>query len=341
MQVSQKHIADQLKLSVSTVSKSLRNSSEIPPQTRAQVLELASVLGYRPVSARADRQKDNLHTHASIGVLIQSDTRIGASPMQHATEVLMGATELAQASEISVNVHYVPLADRDRILDPEFQPIAMRQRKLSGLILVHYFSPAIVEALARQLPVVTISHRCTGVDCIDADQIGAMIQLVDHLYALGHRRIGFLAGLNHQTWLHGRFAGYIQALAQHGLQFDPTIADIKLDTTFEDAAVTQHIAQLTRGGVTAWICGWDLLGYSWMERLARAGIRVPEDVSLVGVDAVPNSPQRLTSIRVPSGDMGRAAVIRLMARIRNPVDPYRVIQLGGTLVAGNTTRSLR
>lgn len=341
MQVSQKQIADRLKVSISTVSKSLRNSSEIPPHTRAQVLELASVLGYRPVSARVGHNTDETSTHTAITVMIQTDGRVGTMALRYATEVLLGVTEVAQAEDVSVGIHYVPLALCDKILVPENQPIAMRQNKIHGLILVHYFTPEIVDGLRAKLPLVTVANRYDKVDCVDNDQISTMLQCVGHLYQLGHRRIGFLPGQNYQSWLQGRYAGYIQALAKYGLEYDPAIADIRTDTTTNDPAMVERIIHLTRSQVTAWICGSDAIGYVWLDRFIRAGLRVPQDVSLTGVDAETLPPMRLTSIRVPCADLGRAAMTRLLGRIRGPLDAPYVVQLSGTLVPGETTAAPR
>lgn len=344
MQVNQKTIAKKLNLSTATVSKSLNNSPEIHPSTRAIVIEMATRLGYRPSSARIDKaaKKDEV---MNLGLLIQADLQIGSiDKNDEATQIVAGMTEAASAMSASITIHYVPWSERLRIHEPEFQPPALKMRKLNGLILVHYFEPTVVRGLMTQLPCVTVtnSYQELQIDCVGADQPYAIGELMTHLYALGHRRIGYLPTLINQSWSQARFAGYVQSLARLGLSFDPAIANMSQDAKVCDDSYIKHIVELTGKDVTAWVCTSDACGYEWYRRFRQAGLRVPEDVSLVGVDDVHvvDCP-KLTSIHLPFSDMGRAAVTRLIGRIKEPTSAIQHALFRGRYVAGVTTGPAR
>ncbi len=347
VKINQRAIATELNISTATVSKSLRNSPQIRPETRAQVIELAARMGYRPSSVRHDKFTPVKagKKPTSIGLLIQTDETVGSPAIPHANMVLAGVSEAGAAADISITVHHVPLHDRERFAEKAFQPAAMRRGELSGVVLTHYFPTDVVAALSAGMPCVSITNHYPGVriDCVDVDHSSAMSLACDHLYGLGHRRIGFLAGPNDRSWVQARFAGYVQALARLGLPYDPSIADIQFAATVEDESVVRRVIEMTRAGVTAWVTPSDAIAFLWRRRFQAAGLRVPEDVSLTGVDAVPSHDGEgpLTTIRVPFQEMGLAAVRRLLDRIREPAGPVRRILMDCQLVIGQTTGPVR
>lgn len=341
MTISQRDIADQLKLSTATVSKSLRNAPEIPPETRAQVINMAMQLGYRPASARLDKKPRRGNKNLALASLIQTDEGIEAGCNIHLLGFLAGMTEAAHEVNATVMVHCVPLSEREKIADSDHQPPALREGQINGLILQHYFPRDVVDRLARQYPCVTIMHRYPGqlIDSIDLDAAHAVGMLIGHLYAQGHRRIGFLGDAAGQSWLLARFAAYVQALTQYGLQYDISIADPQLNALHASEAIVQKIVQAARNGVTAWVCSNDLLGYQWYKHFENGGLHVPQDVSLVGFDAVPVPAglKQITTIQIPSDVMGRFAVKRIVARIQDSTTPFCRICIEGRLIDGLTT----
>ncbi len=342
VKVNQEMIARELKLSVGTVSKSLRNSPEIHPNTRAQVVAMARRLSYRGPASRIDKQTDRETAVRSFCLLLQSDSRVGDDQrLQNASHVLAGMTEAAHALNASVTVHYVPLAERDHINDPRHQPVALRQNLLSGLVLQNYYPAHIIKALAAQLPCVTISRLAAAqpVDSVDLDPSDAMRTTVSHLFSLGHRRIGFLSGFATQAWHQERYGSYVQALISLDLAFDPAIADPRADVFEDGGRLTEQVVRQTRSGVTAWVTASDSVGYEWCRRFRDSGLEPGRDVSITGVDGArpPDGVARLTSVRVPFDAMGRATIQLLTERIREPVGPLRRLCLEGTLISGEST----
>lgn len=347
VKVSQKRIARKLNISIATVSKSLNNVSAISPQTRSRVIASARQMGYKLPGRYKRLENKNRIKPVLIGQLIMSE---GNSPKEWGDVAAMGyasgMSQTAQAMNASMVTHHISLENCDKICDPKFQSPALRQGLLSGMILVHYFHPKAVRELALKMPVVTIAHRVsdTQADHIEVDQIDGISRLVDHLYHLGHRRIGFVSHPAEYTWVHLRFAAYLYALRQHKLSYDPDMvyqpcnsAESELDMEAQSAFVSEKIKE----GVTAWVCANDFIAYNLCYHLISKGIRVPQDVSVVGFDAI--EPRlgcpKLTTISVPFYDIGALAVSQLMKRIENPTTPPRQIMLSGKFVEGQSTAS--
>ncbi len=352
MSVSQRDIAMELNLSVATVSKSLRNSPEIPPTTRAQVIDAAAKLGYR-LSPNRQQSLEQKHANQAkslqVGFLVQSDESNNSPNVYSASMVLSGISEAAQASGASLSVYYVPLKDRDHLDEPICQPVAMRDGLLSGLILYNYYPPQIVRALSMLMPCVHVLHRSPGlnVDCVELDSEMAIGQLMSKLYRLGHRRIGYLGGWSDQSHAQARFGAYVQSLVRLGLPFDSAISLDLLDTFGADQQpdheTERRVIELTRQGVTAWVTTNAHLALQWHTSLTQAGLRVPQDVSLCGIHGQPNvlSVPDMTSVDLPYAELGRAAVELVLRRIKCPTAPVQRIGYQGIFIEGKTVASPR
>src|SRR5436305_6064723 len=150
----QKAIADQLKLSAATVSRSLRNHPSINAETRARVLELAARLGYRiPTNSRRAPRSGSVEMRFA-GVLISKKFKNYLRD-QSGTGYLVGLCEQAEALNLTLLVNYFD-GSSTRFLEPSGQTPGMRDGSTRGLVLIHQFEPEVVCRLAERWPVVTI-----------------------------------------------------------------------------------------------------------------------------------------------------------------------------------------
>ncbi len=303
---------------------------------------MARKLGYSLPGLRLDMQNAPTNQDMmSLGLLIQSDIRVDSGKStQQTMNVLAGVCEAARSLNASITVHHVPLADRDKIADREFQPPALQQGLLTGVVLHNYFPPKVIARLVQQVPCVAISYdySAQSVDCVDLDATYAVTVLMDRLYALGHRRIGFLGELNYVSWSQARLAGYLQSLIRLKLPYDPAIVSADMDSTGITPEDIDHILDMTRSGVTAWLAVSDTAAWAWYRIFTAQGLRIPEDVSLVciGSDSDPPDIKPLTSIHSPYDEMGKNAVKLLIERVREPLSPIRRLCMKGRLVEGRT-----
>ena len=342
MIVSQKHIAKELNLSIATVSRSLRGHPHIHPTTRKRVINLASKLGYRSMDDPHESESDTKKLITfGVGVCWSRETAQDVSTAAY--HMLAGISEATARMGISMDTRFVPKESFRETAEPQYYFPAMRTGMLSGLLLIYPFPREIVRGFAKQLPCVTVVHSYLdlGADCIDNDHAEGTRMLVDHLYSLGHRRIGFLSlpMLADQSWLFNRFAGYMRALSQLGLDRDSSIEFNVYRPNLDADKLADAVVEHTRRGVTAWVCTDDSVGYELCPLLQKRGLRIPQDVSITGFSglASPQGCLQLTTVRPPFERMGAAAVQRLFNRLSQPNESPYHIQFGCEFVEGETT----
>jgi LacI family transcriptional regulator len=153
---------------------------------------------------------------------------------------------------------------------------------------------------------------------------------MDRLYAQGHRRIGFLNYMGHQSWARMRHAGYVQALSRLDLPYTPEIVanidDRKITPKRELEVVLRHLHQGQH--VTAWVCADDVVAYRLYEDLRQHGVDVPREVSITGFNAMQPPPgfPLVSGVRPPFGTIGGLAVQALLERVEKPhLPPWQTL----------------
>lgn len=340
--INQKAIADTLSLSVATVSKALSGEySDINSETRSRVLNMASQLGYLHGSRRQQAIAEELSSYL-IGVMILRKLH----EWQHTT-YFAGMSEKCAKLNVSLILHYVNEDRCNDILEDEHLPPALRQEKNSGLILVNHWPEIIVSELAAHRPCVSIQQPYPNarVDLVGADEMQGVDLLADHLYELGHRRIGFFGKCPQVAFARTRFSGYVSALARLGLDYHPDDAIPLTAAHLEDKEVAlggqmDVVTKRIQNGVGAWICATDWAGYLLCRGLLDRGYRVPKDVSIVGFDDSEENLlgcPKLTSISVPAQKIGAEAMRRLIGKMRHPSSPVLRVMLPCKLFEAQTT----
>ena len=340
--VNQDQIAARLKISRTTVSRSLANHPAISMETRARVQSMADELGYRQSPGRAARRAKTSRT-LTIGVVIgvpEGDVAMVTFPY-----ILKGIRERAEIERVTLDVCYQAPGD----FHPESgrQPIFrhIRGNDWRGAILIYPFAESAVDTIARKISTVSVleSYSQSNIDIIDTDDASAILALVEKLRALGHTRIGFLSWDypigGH--WVARRFSGYVEALFVHGLEFRPDwVINVQKNLPrLTPTQIAEAVVRKTRSdGITAWVCAADHQAYPLMQALQEKGIRVPADCSITGFDGLepPVGLPRATSMRVPHEHIGASALSRLINRIQHPTAPRRKILVEGELVEGET-----
>ena len=118
------------------------------------------------------------------------------------------------ALNVSILSHHLHEEECESILNPKFQPPALRSGLVDGLILIHRWPQEVTRPLAEKLPTVAIIHHYpeAPLDHIGIDDGIGMASLVEHLYSTGARRIGFFGLCRQMSWSCSRYAAYIEAL---------------------------------------------------------------------------------------------------------------------------------
>ncbi|WP_158887725.1 LacI family DNA-binding transcriptional regulator [Amycolatopsis anabasis] len=322
-------VAARAGVSRALVSLVMRGSPKVSEHRRAAVLKAAEELGYSPhVMARSLASR----TSTVLGVMV-SDLRNAFF-----AEVVEGLDAAAQAAGFSLILNTggrSPSRERSALAGLlSFRP--------AGVVLLSPVLPAsAIEEAAEQCPVVLVSRtsRASTVDTVNDDGEAGAALAVDHLVALGHRRIAHLDG-GGAFVAAARRKGYRAAMLRHGLE-PRVIASEHTDTAGEKAV--REVLNSPGDMPTALLAGNDFNAVGAISALEEAGLRVPADVSVVGYDNTSLAALRhlsLTTVDQPRIEMGRLAVEALLERVRGErSDPVRHL-LHPSLVVRSTTAAL-
>jgi DNA-binding LacI/PurR family transcriptional regulator len=329
MAVSIKDIARLAGVSHSTVSRALRNSPLIPAATTERIQRIARENGYS-VSAIA-RGLRNRRTDA-IGVVV---TTI-ADPFNG--EIVAGIEEEANRNEYSVI-----LANSQADPDREIAVVrSFQERRVDGIIVASSRVGALYLPVLSELNIPTVllnnQHPSEFVHSIKIDNREGACLATEHLVSLGHRRIAYL-GDNHglQSDVE-RFEGYCQGLTQAGLPCAPELT-VRGDGKPAGAEEASHILLGLAGRPTAIVCYNDMSALGIYREAAQRGLRIPQDLSLVGFDDLYFAPYvqpPLTTIAQPRTQMGVQAMSLLLALMRGEEISKSIVIRGELLLRGST-----
>ncbi len=297
-----KDVADDAGVSLATVSLVLNGRAGVSAETRQRVQAAIERLGYQRRGQRP-----------AIGLLIErlsvpaySDPLVGL--MIHGVEI-----------EASQRGYHVLLASVER--GSADLPAMVVEQQVGGLVVVGGgdLSDAYIRTLADTgMPLVLVDNYVNGLmlPCVLGDNVTGAYLATRHLIELGHERIALLEGPRKYKTLTERREGYLRAMDEAGLAVDPTLLVQPLHVSprkgYHEAQ--QLLALPSRQQPTAIVAISDKTALGALEALKEAGVRVPDDVALVGFDDVSESAlvsPSLTTVRLPAREMGEAAVQRL------------------------------
>lgn len=322
--VTIKDVAREAGVSVATVSRVCNGSAVVTDETRRLVLDVAARLGYTPHGAARSLITRNTST---IGVLLPD--LYG----EFFSEVIRGIDHAAQVHGYHLLVS--GSHDEEREIVAAFR--AMRGR-VDGLIVM---SPDLdarraVHSLPDDFPVVLLNCPAErdAHDSIVIDNYEGARALVRHLVTLGHRRIAMITGHERNYDAVERRRGFRDATREAGIAHGdaPEVAG-----DFNEASGFRAAAELLRRPrrPTAIFAANDSMAISALSALHEAGLRVPEDVAVVGFDDIPMARYMappLTSVHVDISDLGHRATKRLLELLAGSPPPPRQETVPATLV---------
>ncbi|WP_202388376.1 LacI family DNA-binding transcriptional regulator [Nocardioides flavescens] len=300
-----------------TVSRVVNDHPNLRPETRERVQRAIEQLGYRPnTAARA------LVTRRSgtIGVIGSKSGYWGPSTVHRTVQAA------ARAAGFFVSSVNLPALTRTEVVDAIDH---LRSQGVEGVVLIAATDEALDVARSHQaagLPVVVVEGDETKARwTVGVDQVRGAAMATEHLLGLGHTEIVHIAGPQSWTEARARLAGYQEAMYSAGLRpAPPLIGDWSARSGFAlgcDDIVARH-------DVTAVFCANDQMALGLLRALHESGRRVPEDVSVVGFDDIPEAAfliPPLTSVRQDFGAVGRRAIEILRAVIEGQTPPESLI----------------
>jgi len=300
-----------------TVSRVVNDQPNLRPETRERVQRAIEQLGYRPnTAARA------LVTRRSgtIGVIGSKSGFWGPSTVHRTVQAA------ARAAGFFVSSVNLPALTRTEVVDAIDH---LRSQGVEGVVLIAATDEALDVARTHQaagLPVVVVEGDETKARwTVGVDQARGAAMATEHLLELGHTEVVHLAGPQSWTEARARLAGYQQAMWAAGLRpAPPLIGDWSARSGF--ALGCEEI--VPRHDVTAVFCANDQMALGLLRALHESGRPVPEQVSVVGFDDIPEAAfliPPLTSVRQDFGAVGRRAIEILRAVIEGGTPPESLI----------------
>ena len=312
MAVTIRDVARRAGVSISTVSRVLNNTCTVSEDKKIRVEEAAEFLGYVPnPSARSLLKKST----GGVGILLPYVTG------EFFSEFLTGADRLAKDEE------YFLLISASHHRASEWRAsVRSVFGRVDGLVVMDpRMSPSELD-LKTGVPTVFVNtpvenEHLDGLDIINFDNRGGTLAAARHLVKLGHRKFAYLRGPDDAFDAVERLNGFRDAMREAGIA-EYTVIEAGFEPEYGQEAGREllRLKELP----TAVLCANDYCAQGVMTVFHDAGLRIPEDVSVVGFDNVPSAEYArpaLTTLSVPPRKTGAQALERLIARIRNPELP--------------------
>ena len=319
-------VARQAQVSRATVSRVLNNNSRVDETLRLRVLDAIQELDYQP-------------NHIARRLRAQSSTVIGLiiSDIQNPyfISVIRGVEDSAYANRMSI---VLCNSDEDERKQQLYLQV-IESEHVAGLIVVpanSRDSAAFARLTQAGIPIILLDRMVDNLraDTVTVDNVRGAYEAVSHLIALGHKRIGIITGQRHLTTAAERYDGYREALTAAGLPLDEALVkfgDFKTDSGYRLARELMSAPDRPE----ALFVANNLMTLGALRALRELGIRIPQEMPLVGFDDMPWSGELyspLTAVSQPTYELGQEAVQLLMRRIAQPNAPYRTVILQTRLI---------
>lgn len=318
--VSLKTLAQALNVSISTVSRALRNHPDIGPELTQRVQQLAQELHYSP-------------NPLAMGLLKNATRIIGVIVPALVTHFFASIISGIESVAIE-HGYYIVIRCSYESFEKEQECLAnLLQLRVEGIIMClsqetktyAHFDPL----LAAGTPLVFFDRVCrpAEVPTVVVDNQAAACRITQHFAAQGRRRIAHIAGPAALNISQERVAGYRKGLAAAGLPFDAQLL-VACDMSADSAtAATQQVLALPEPPDAIFGVN-DTTAFAAMKEIRRQGLRIPADMALVGFTdeyhATVVEPM-LTSVMHPTSEMGRTAALLFLEQTQGPVPPRQVV----------------
>lgn len=334
-----KDIAKAAGVSVTTVSRALNGYSDVSEKTRRKIQALAKELNYSPNTLARGLV---MNVSKTIGLLVSGLNRESEKDLI-ILSILSGVNESVSENHYDLIV-FNTSSTKQR--EKTYTQLC-RERRVDGVIIqgIKTDDPYLQEVVESDIPCVLIDipAHSHNVGYVSTDNVAGAKKAVEHLIELGHKNIAMINGHSKAFVSQRRLEGYLQALKEHGLTINH---DWIYDGQFAEEPAAEAAKQLfaNHKEVTAVFCASDLMALAALKTASALGLKVPEDISIIGYDDImlasySNPP--LTTVSQNFFQLGYQAAHLLVNMLEGKSEP-QIVTLGNKLVTrGSTTKNLR
>lgn len=336
--ITMQDIADSCGLSRNTVSKIFNGRGTVPEATRRRVLEKAEELGYHQLLREMPEQPELRNRHVALFTChMPTDYHFGTF------FVPAFAGQLSRAEYTLMMYELSPEDLRQGRL-----PAQISLDQTAGILGIELFDRNYLKVLCGLgLPTIFVDAYAGAdtalleYDMISMENIASTIALTKHVISAGAKRIGFVGDADHCNSFHERWVGFCSALNSAGLPLNRGLCILERDGPqySDDVWLLERLRRMPELP-DALICANDFIAIRLMTVLKQMGIAIPDRIMVAGFDGTPQSAvvePSLTTVQIPSTDIGRIAADMLLERIENPDRPYRCTYIKSTPIWRDST----
>lgn len=301
-------IAQELGISKSTASKALSGAKDVSKAMRQTVLEKAVKLGYSRVARCSEMPK--------IAIFITNMEY--KNPKDFGYDLVVGFRKVAEPDGFQVDI--IPL-NLQMQCDLHYDTYMIKNNYCGSLFLgLSMQDPWMQDFETCKTPTVLYDNHISGnpkVTHVGVDNVEGMEMAVRFLKDLGHTKIGYLSSALQAYVYRQRHFAFFQAMQANGLHMDESLSG---NADFINECLSLHLPRILDAGCTAIVCSHDLLAHSVMIHCLELGLRVPEDISILGFDDIPLCKYTippLSTIRQDRTNIGKSAFFALLNQLNN------------------------
>lgn len=334
--VSVKDIAAECKVSVATVSKALNGYSDISEETRSMIKTKAAEMGYLPNMAAVTLKTSRTY---NIGILFEDAANSGLTH-EYFAKVLQGIKSQAESLGYCITFITNRIGGK-KITYSEY----CRNRQFDGVIIacIEFNDPQVIELVNSGIPIVTIDHVFNNTISVMSDNVKGIRDLMEHLYAMGHRKIAYIHGEDSSV-TRDRVTSFYRCVERLELDIPPEyLMECRYRDTARAAKCTRKLLEL-KDRPTCIMYPDDFTAIGGINVIKSRSLKIPEDISVVGYDGISYAlihEPPITTLQQDSDRMGREAASHLIELIERPKTTLKekyVIE--GSVLMGKSVKNL-
>ena len=308
-------IATKLGVSVVTVSNALAGRDGVSEQMRRKICETAEKMGYKPSNTKSEKKRLAMPKIGKNVGILTSERFVGARGTFYWELTASISNQLSQLNVCTVYECVTADSEKNGIL-----PNMVTDNKVDGIIVIGQVHRSYIDCLSKltmPLMFVDFYDNRYNIDSVISDSFNGGYMLTDHLVEKGHRKIGFFGTLNATSSINDRYLGYVKCIMENELEFrnEWIIGDRN------ERGILNDKIDFPDEMPTAFVCNCDETAFRVISALKSKGVRVPEDISVVGYDNYTVSSICIPTITTVEVDLTKMAEVSVGIMAKKLADP--------------------
>lgn len=330
-------IANKIGVSVVTVSNALAGRDGVSEQTRRQICETAAEMGYKPSNTGTSRKKAEPPRLGKSVAILTSERFVGFKGTFYWELTANISNRLSAMNVLTVYECITRENEKSCVV-----PNTVSEKKVDGVLVIGQLKREYIEKLSgigQPLIFVDFYDSRFSVDSVNSDSYHGGYILTDHLVENGHKKIGFVGTINATSSINDRFLGYIKCLLENGLEYR---SEWRLEDR-DDTGTLFDRMDFPEEMPSAFVCNSDETAFRVISALRSKGIRVPEDISVVGYDNYTVSNiciPAITTVEVDLDKMASEAVSLMAKKLADPGFSGGRKMISGSLIVKDSVLDL-